>query len=493
MSLRKTLNDQNLSLRKKRYKRKAVTAITSLAATFMIYTNTTFAEDKVNSEQYSSIDTIFHVYYGEEKVGIVDDIKLINNFENKYLSSVKEDYEEMDISLSEEIVIVPERVFNSRSLNRTTIARLEQLVDIVAETYEIKLGDEVIAHVLRDEEIEDFKTNLLLNFVSEKELEQYEQSVNNNEVNIDNLKAGDSVVTNIELSKPLSWHESKAQPDEILTMDEVLKMIKKGTLEEETYRVKKGDVLSIIAEEHDLSLKEIIQLNPSIDEDTLLQIGDELNVTVAKPLVDVTVEKVSKKEETIPYKTETKEDSSMWKGDTKVKNEGSSGKKVVEYGKTYVNGQLVNTDTIDEEIVIEPVNKVVVKGTKTSPSRGTGSLNWPTVGGYISSPQGYRWGSYHKGIDIARPSNYAILAADNGTVTAAGWMNGYGNAIRINHNNGMVTFYAHLSSIHVSVGQTVGKGQQIGVMGTTGNSTGIHLHFEVYENGALKNPLSYLR
>jgi murein DD-endopeptidase MepM/ murein hydrolase activator NlpD len=97
----------------------------------------------------------------------------------------------------------------------------------------------------------------------------------------------------------------------------------------------------------------------------------------------------------------------------------------------------------------------------------------------------------HKGIDIARPSDRSILAADNGTVVFAGEDGGYGNKVVIDHNNGMRTLYAHLSSIDVSVGQTVQKGSKIGIMGSTGNSTGIHLHFEVYQNNKLQNPLNY--
>ncbi len=102
-----------------------------------------------------------------------------------------------------------------------------------------------------------------------------------------------------------------------------------------------------------------------------------------------------------------------------------------------------------------------------------------------------RWGRYHKGIDIARPWDYTIKAADNGVVVSAGWAGSYGNRIIIDHQNGMRTLYAHLSQINVSVGQTVAAGQKIGVMGSTGNSTGVHLHFEVYKNGVLQNPLSY--
>src|SRR5690606_4875621 len=133
------------------------------------------------------------------------------------------------------------------------------------------------------------------------------------------------------------------------------------------------------------------------------------------------------------------------------------------------------------------------KGTKVIPSRGTGKLAWPTNGGYISSKMGQRWGRLHKGIDIARPSNHTIKAADHGVVVSAGWdSGGYGNKIIIDHQNGTRTLYGHLKSINVKPGQKVEKGSAIGVMGNTGQSKGVHLHFEVYKNGKLQNPLSYL-
>jgi len=125
-------------------------------------------------------------------------------------------------------------------------------------------------------------------------------------------------------------------------------------------------------------------------------------------------------------------------------------------------------------------------------SSGT-QLGWPTIGGYISSYMGQRWGRMHNGIDIARPSNKNILAAESGVIQSAGFNGGLGNRVEIQHNNGLKTLYGHLSSIHVTPGQKVSKGEVIGIMGSTGNSTGVHLHFEVYQNGSLKNPMDYLR
>jgi murein DD-endopeptidase MepM/ murein hydrolase activator NlpD len=120
---------------------------------------------------------------------------------------------------------------------------------------------------------------------------------------------------------------------------------------------------------------------------------------------------------------------------------------------------------------------------------GSGSFIWPTSG-YIS--QYPVW--YHMALDIANPGSPPVIAADSGTVSYAsclGW--GYGCHIIVDHNNGFQTLYAHLSSIGVSVGQGVGKGSTIGTMGSTGMSTGIHLHFEIRQNGALLDPQPYLQ
>lgn len=134
-------------------------------------------------------------------------------------------------------------------------------------------------------------------------------------------------------------------------------------------------------------------------------------------------------------------------------------------------------------------------GINFAANTGNGELGWPTDGGYISSPMGQRWGRTHKGIDIARTDRSVkppIYAAESGTVEVAGVMNGYGNAVIVNHGNGMKTLYGHMTKLTVHSGQKVDRGQQIGVMGSTGNSTGVHLHFEVHINGQIQNPIGYL-
>ena len=130
----------------------------------------------------------------------------------------------------------------------------------------------------------------------------------------------------------------------------------------------------------------------------------------------------------------------------------------------------------------------------------TGSMMWPCPSCHtITSEFGWRYHpiyhtqKYHSGVDIGASYGASIVAADGGTVITAGAVSGYGNCVVINHGNGITTLYGHISSIAVSSGQKVSKGQTIGYVGSTGNSTGPHLHWEVTVNGVRQNPLNYAR
>ncbi len=136
------------------------------------------------------------------------------------------------------------------------------------------------------------------------------------------------------------------------------------------------------------------------------------------------------------------------------------------------------------------VPKVVTTYTGSVPegARGTGRFIWPVLG---TITQGYWYG--HRAIDIGAPTGSAVLAADGGFVSFAGWTDvGYGNLVIVDHANGFATYYAHLSSIYVTTGQAVERSQVIGAVGSTGWSTGPHLHFEVRYYGAQQNPRAYL-
>ena len=126
-----------------------------------------------------------------------------------------------------------------------------------------------------------------------------------------------------------------------------------------------------------------------------------------------------------------------------------------------------------------------------------GQLAWPAPGFYhISSPFGPRWGRIHKGIDISGGgiNGANACAAASGTVITAkyGYNGGYGNYVQIDHGNGLCTLYAHMSSLSVSQGQHINVGEKVGNIGSTGNSTGPHLHFSVIVNGTFFDPMPYL-
>jgi murein DD-endopeptidase MepM/ murein hydrolase activator NlpD len=437
-----------------------------------------------------NISTVYHVYLNDERIGIVDNKEVIEKAIDEKIIEVKKEFKNYQLT-ADGLTYIAEKTFRPNATNRETAEVFLSKVEVVTEATALQVNGEPVAFLSTKEEAESVIRKLKLNYISEEALQEVEAR-KLAKVEAPTAEEGQSIILDVTLSAEVTINEDKVSPSQILSVEDAVKLLQKGTLEEKKYHVQEGDVLGSIAIAHNLSTDELLKLNPGLEEDSLLQINQELNVTALKAFVDVIIHETQVTREEIPYQNETVEDSSMFKGDKKVKQEGQKGEKIVDYLIEKKNGQIVKCTSTKEEVIKEPVNHIVIKGTKVVPSRGTGQLAWPAVGGYISSKMGYRWGQMHKGIDIARPSSRTIKAADNGTVVYAGWDGGYGNKVVINHNNGLRTVYAHLSSISVRVGQTVSKGHNLGNMGSTGNSTGVHLHFEVYKNGKLVNPLNYV-
>lgn len=442
------------------------------------------------AKEIESINKIYHVYLGDEYIGTVSDDKKVKKIIAAKEQEARIKYKDYRVDADSLVTIVPEQVFSYKTNDSETLKKLKEQLEVQTDAYALEIDGLPILYLKNREDYEKTIRKLILQYVPEEKLEEFEQSKNSDKKQ--ELKVNESRILNIFLSQDVSVKETKVNPEKIFTIEEALQYIKTGSKEKQVYVVKEGDVLGRIAKNHGLTLKELLEINPDLTADTLLQIGQEINVTVEKPLIDVQVEYEALKNEEIGYKKIVKEDASMFKGEKTVIQKGSPGKKEVSYFITEVNGQVVKKTIANEKVLVEPVDQVEKVGTKVISSRGTGEFIWPTNGGYISSRMGSRWGSYHRGIDIARPSNYKIKASDNGVVTFAGWDGSYGKKIVINHKNGYETLYAHLSEIHVSVGQVVPQGAVIGKMGSTGNSTGVHLHFEVSKNGSLINPLEVL-
>lgn len=206
--------------------------------------------------------------------------------------------------------------------------------------------------------------------------------------------------------------------------------------------------------------------------------------------VEATVEVLETKQ--VAFETEYKNDSSLYKGEKKTVTKGEKGTDEVTTVLTLVNGEIVDSEVTNTTRIKEPVNAVIKQGTKVAVVTGSGRFVWPTRGS-ISSPYGWRWGRMHRGLDIAANAGTAIVAADSGVVVFSGRRGNYGLMIEIDHGNGYVTRYAHCSSLLVSRGARVNRGQLIAKVGRTGYATGNHLHFEVLYRGANKDPITFLR
>lgn len=269
------------------------------------------------------------------------------------------------------------------------------------------------------------------------------------------------------------------------------------------HKFKEGDTVKGVAKKYGLTVAQLKALNPKKNFKNTEKLG-KLLVARQESYVRVKFMRTRIKTQTLPFETIKKNSSSLAKGTSKTYQNGKNGKKTITELVTYIDGKESYTTVISEKITKTPVNKIILVGTKTYTASSSG-FTWPTRGAYsISSRYGYRsasisgW-SYHGGLDIIKSgggsSGIPVVAAASGVVeyTHNGY-SGYGHTVVINHGGGIKTRYAHMypGSISVRPGQNVSKGQQIGRIGSTGNSTGPHLHFEVLLNGSKVNPMKYI-
>ena len=192
----------------------------------------------------------------------------------------------------------------------------------------------------------------------------------------------------------------------------------------------------------------------------------------------------------LPYETRYVDSDQYYKGTQTIKTSGANGENLVTAEITYIGDEEVSREIKQVETIKEPVDKVVLVGTKVKPTAApTGAFIRPVKGGYTTS----RFSGGHRGVDLVVPLGTSVSAADGGTVIYAGYSSSYGNHVKIRHSGGFVTLYAHLNSMSAQYGDKVYQGQEIGKCGSTGNSTGPHLHFEIIKNGVLVNPESYMK
>jgi murein DD-endopeptidase MepM/ murein hydrolase activator NlpD len=307
-------------------------------------------------------------------------------------------------------------------------------------------------------------------------------------------------VTSISFEEEVTTEGVEAPLEKVVSLQQALEKLKLGNVTREEYEIQKDDSWWLIARKNDLLTNEVLAANPGTTLDSVIKPGEKIFIERVSPYLTVVSEGIQIEKETIPFDVVTKSDATLDSGKTKVTQSGSDGEKEIKYSYVKKNDKIISKNVLDEKVLKKAVDQVVAKGAQrtqvaVASSRGSGQSSGFIVpyNGRINSYYGYRGGEFHTGIDYGGSVGNPYVAAGSGTVVSAGWNGNYGYSIVINHGNGIQTRYAHSSKLLVTAGQTVSKGQTIGLIGSTGRSSGPHLHFEVIVNGDHVNPMSYLR
>ena len=412
----------------------------------------------------------FAVYLEEEQIGIVrteeEALYIIEEIENN-LSNTYSAKCILDKDLSFEATHAKDEELSSAKELKSTIS---SKLDFLVVGYTISIDGQDVGTVKTEKEAED---------IVESMKNQYTSNVE-----------GD--LKEVEFLEEVKIKKDEVPLNKLTPKEDLFQYINLGADEIKTHLIEVGESFWTIAKMYNMGVDDLIEANPDKNPERL-QIGDEIKLVIPTSLMTVvTVENVEYVKDT-DYETIVENDDSMYKNQQKIKVEGEKGQSHIVSNKIKHNGRLVDEEILEEKVLKEPIDELVVKGTKEIPkTMATGVFAMPTRGRF-SSGYGSRWGRMHRGIDIAAKTGTPINAADGGKVTFAGRQSGYGYMVEIDHENGYKTRYAHCSKLFVSKGDRVYKGEHIANVGNTGRSTGSHLHFEVLKNGVHVNPSKYVK
>ena len=413
------------------------------------------------------------VFVGEKSIGIISDKKITaEEIQNTSIAKLKENLG-TDIKVNEEIKLKPVHASKKELVSIDyVLSEIPKQYTFQVEASSIFINGEEKAIVKSEEEAKNILAKLVSKYVPEGA----------------KLVSTPTFVEKVEL-KPKYVGE-----EEIMENEAAFGVLNVNSDQGKKYTVKAGDSLYKIASNSGMTLAQLLKVNPDLTENSILKIGQEINIVASVPLLSVVIEEQKTYTEPIPKKVEVVNNNKEYKNYRKVISAGKDGSKEITAKIKKVNGIEESKSIISEKVLVEPVVEKVEVGTlKTPPKKAIGSFIYPVSGARLTSHFGTRWGRKHTGIDLAAPSGTSIKASDGGTVVYSGWYNAYGNVVKIDHGNGFETLYGHNSKNLVSVGQKVAQGEVIAKVGSTGRSTGNHLHFEVIKNGVKYNPLNYLK
>ena len=457
---------------------------------------------------YYDARNVYRVYLNGESLGIIESKKALEDYINKKQNVIKAKYNVDNVYIPNGLKIEPETTYNEKvETVESVYNKIANEEDFTINGYTITIVDEKetkdqndkkqtqkikeYIYVLDKAILKDAVNDVVKSFVNEKQYEDYLS-----ETKKDPTALG-TIIENVYIKEQISIKKDKIPVNEKIysTKQELAKYLLFGTNEKnKTYRVKDGDSVKSIAYNNKMSTTEFLIANQDVqDENSLLYQGQEVVISYINPIITVVEETHNVQKESIRFKTIEKEDSNMMPGHSQVIQAGKKGESKITRKIEKQNGKITEALIVSTEVIKEPINKIVRTG-------GDVDWVWPTVRNYtiteywgygLRSSIGETTSRMHDGIDIAGLGcGTPIYAAQGGVATIAGWYPGYGNTVEINHGNGYSSLYGHMNGVYVSKGQTVKKGQQVGIMGNTGYSFGCHLHFKTDYRGTSINPLS---
>lgn len=458
--------------------------------------------------------TYYAVYIDSELIGYLHEYEyFLALLDHVYSTSYREDFPDLSINVANGMRIVEEHTFFKYENKDSDIINVIYSANrFSVEAYKITLDNNEVVYV-RDADL--FKT-ALNEYISSVLGPTFDVNMTTDVQPPTGLETRNVRYTKANIIDVSSGY---APVNRLLnTREEIDSYLTYGyDAQENFYLTNEGDTLESISRANNINPVYLRFTNPTLFvEGNLLPTGSRVNLTQPESPIDLAIERYNRTHEIIYSQTVEEIDTTKYVDQVEVVQEGVDGVREVLYLETVRNGIMTDSSEVESKVVEPAVDKLVVKGSKPRPTNSgsvgtfvSGNINhglngyaWPTYSTQISSYYGVRWGvfgDFHTGIDIVDPRNrYApVLASKAGEVVIVSSSgSGYGNLIVIKHDDGWYTRYAHLSSFNVTRGQMVGQGEWIGNIGSTGWSTGPHLHFEINstanQNGTSINPCNIL-
>ena len=436
---------------------------------------------------------VYRIYINDEVVGLINNKEEYDTFIENHMKELLQQYPDQviyaptNVRVEEEVTLLPVDSID----NQAVLSQVAEKADFKTSTNVVTIGEHKFA-VKDTAVVESTLMDLMKYYTGTENLAKIMDTENP----IQALSETGSQYIGAKVVEPVKVESSYAAPDEVLTADQMRRMMLYGQKEpQQTVTFGEDSSLWYIARDYGLTEEELILLNPQVEGLKWGELlGMELDVTPLNPIIHVQTEQEKVNVAPISYETEYIDDETMLKGQTKVTQTGQNGEFLTRTKVEYVNGEQTNSTVVEETQLSEPVKEVIIRGPKVVSGVGTGNWVWPTTSRNVTC--GYLCYSGHYAIDISASTGQSVYAADNGVVVSASYNAAYGNVILINHKNGYYTRYAHLNSMNVKAGDIVEAGQLIGGAGNTGNSTGTHLHFEIRTNTGSQpsyapNPLDF--